>query len=305
MRPSEVASRRPPPLSPLAGLGALAGRYDVLLCDLWGVMHDGRRAFAAAVEATSRFREAGGTVVFITNSPRPRDLVLAQIAELGVPDDAFDALVTSGDVTIAAIAEAGRRPLFHIGPPRDEALFAAVRRRTGVAPALSDLAGAELVVVTGLFDDAAETPLDYADALAAMRARDLLMICANPDIVVHVGDVLLYCAGALAEAYAALGGRVVLAGKPHPPIYLAALALAEAARGRRVAPAGVLAIGDGLVTDGAGAVREAIDFLLVTSGIHRDEFHPEPDAVPGGRRYADRIAALAAPPRYAMPHLCW
>lgn len=301
----EVSARRPPALSPTAGLGALAGLYDVLLCDIWGVMHDGRRAFAAAVDATSRFRQAGGTVVLVTNSPRPRDLVLAQIAELGVPDQAFDALVTSGDVTIAAIAEKGRGALYHVGPPRDRALFDAVHRRTGVAPRLSDLPDAEFVVVTGLFDDRAETPLDYAEALAAMRARDLLMICANPDIVVHIGDVLLYCAGALAEAYAALGGRTVLAGKPHPPIYLAALALAETARGGRSAPARVLAIGDGLVTDGAGAAREAIDFLLVTSGIHRDAFHPEPDGAPGGPRYADRIAALASPPRYAMPHLRW
>lgn len=305
MVPSEVAARRPHASSPAAGLGALAGLYDVLLCDLWGVMHDGRRAFAAAVEATSRFRQGGGTVVFVTNSPRPRDLVLAQIADLGVPDHAFDALVTSGDVTIAAIAAEGARPLHHIGPPRDGALFDAVHRRTGVAPRLTGLAEAELVVVTGLFDDRVETPLDYAAALAAMRARDLVMICANPDIVVHVGEALLYCAGAIAEAYAARGGRTILAGKPHPPIYAAALALAEAARGRRVAPDRVLAIGDGLVTDGAGAAREAIDFLLVTSGIHRDEFHPEPDLVPTGPRYADRVAALASPPRYALPHLCW
>lgn len=305
MVPSEASVRRSPSASHPAGLSDLAGRYDVLLCDLWGVMHDGRRALPEAVAAAERFRQGGGTVVFVTNSPRPREAVLTQIATLGVPEGAFDALVTSGDVTIAAIAAEGGRPLYHIGPPRDLELFEAVRRRSGTASRLGELPGAELVVVTGLFDDSTETPRHYADVMAAMRARDLVMICANPDIVVHIGETLLYCAGALAEAYAALGGRTLLAGKPHAPIYAAALALAEAARGRPVERARVLAVGDGLVTDGAGAARETIDFLLVTSGIHRDDFHPGAEAPPDGQRYADRVAALASPPRYAMPHLCW
>ncbi len=305
MAPSEVSARQPHAASCPTGLGELAGRYDVLLCDLWGVMHDGRRALPEAVEAATRFRQAGGTVVFVTNSPRPRESVLAQIAAFGVPDGAFDALVTSGDVTIAAIAAEGRRPLHHIGPPRDLELFEAVHRRSGTAPRLGALPEAELVVVTGLFDDRTETPRDYKDTLAAMRARDVVMICANPDIVVHIGETLVHCAGALAEAYAAIGGRTLLAGKPHAPIYAAALALAEAARGRPAERARVLAVGDGLVTDGAGAAREGVDFLLVTSGIHRDEFHPDPDVSREGPRYADRLAALASPPRYAMPSLCW
>lgn len=305
MAPSEVSARRPQAASRPAGLGELAGRYDVLLCDLWGVMHDGRRALPDAVDATQRFRQAGGTVVFVTNSPRPRESVLKQIATLGVPDGTFDAVVTSGDVTVAAIAAEAGRLLYHIGPPRDLELFAAVHRRSGIAPRLSAFSEAAFVVVTGLFDDRAETPRHYADTLAAMRARDLVMICANPDIVVHIGETLIHCAGGLAEAYAALGGRTLLAGKPHAPIYAEALALAEAARGRTVARARVLAVGDGLVTDGAGAARETIDFLLVTSGIHRDEFHPDPDVSREGARYADRLAALASPPLYAMPSLCW
>lgn len=221
--PSATASAAP---VVVAGLSHLSARYDTLLCDLWGVMHDGRRAFPAAVDAVRRFRDAGGTVVFITNSPRPCDAVREQVAGLGVPADAFDGIVTSGDVTIAAIIKAGDRPFHHIGPPRDLALFEAVRRQAGWMPRLTSLEEADCVVVTGLFDDRTEKPADYADALAAMRRRDLPMICANPDIVVHVGELLIYCGGALAEAYRDIGGRTVLAGKPHPPIYEAALELA-------------------------------------------------------------------------------
>ncbi len=301
--PDPAASRFGAP--PTAGLRRLAGDYDVLLCDLWGVMHDGRHVFAPAVEALTRFRQGGGTVIFITNAPRPREPVLDQLAGLGLPAEAFDGIVTSGDVTVAAIATQGRRPLYHIGPPRDLALFESVRQRTGIEPRLTDLATAEVIVVTGLFDDGTETVADYAERLAAMRARDLPLICANPDIVVHVGQRLIYCGGALAQAYAALGGRTILAGKPHPPIYAAAMALAAERRGAVVARGRTLAIGDGLVTDGAGAADQGLDFLLVTSGIHRDEFHPDPDAPLDPGPYAARLAAVSPSPLAAMRHLCW
>ena len=297
----------PPPAdrASAVGLGALADRYDVLLCDLWGVMHDGTQAFAPAIVALQRFRARGGTVVFITNAPRPRAPVLAQIAELGVPDSAFDGIVTSGDVTIAAIAAQGERPIHHIGPPRDRALFEAVARRSGRPPILSALSEAACVVVTGLDDDRTETPASYADRLAAMRVRNLPMICANPDIVVHVGEQLIYCGGALAEAYEALGGATVLAGKPHAPIYDAALEVAGRRRDRLIDRQRVLSIGDGLVTDGVGAARQGLDLLFVTSGIHRDDLHPGPAAPLDQRRYAEAIAALTRAPVAAVRSLAW
>lgn len=287
------------------GLQAFADRYDVLLCDLWGVMHDGCEVFRPAVVALERFRAKGGTVVFITNAPRPREPVLAQIAGLGLPDAAFDAIVTSGDVTIAAIAARGPRPIYHIGPPRDRALFDAMTRQSGRSPTLTTLAEAELVVVTSLSDDCTETPADYADQLAAMRARKLPLICANPDIVVHVGEQLIYCGGALAQAYEALGGETVLAGKPHAPIYEAALALAGRHRAQPLDRRRVLAIGDGLVTDGVGAARQDLDFLFVTSGIHRDDLHPGPAAPLDEQRYAEAVAVLARAPVAAVQHLSW
>lgn len=288
-----------------SGLAELSGRYDVLLCDLWGVMHDGTTAFAPAIDALVRFRARGGTIVFITNAPRPRGPVEAQILGLGIPAAAYDGIVTSGDVTIAAIADQGDKAFYHIGPPRDLALFEAVDAASGRRSRLVGLAAAECVVVTGLFDDAAETPAHYAGPLAAMRRRQLPMICANPDIVVHVGDRLIYCGGALAEAYGAIGGRTLLAGKPHAPIYEAALALAARQAGRPIERERVLAVGDGLVTDVAGAAHQGIDILFVTSGIHRDDFHAGAAGPASDDLYRQRLTALEHPPRAAMPHLVW
>lgn len=285
------------------GFAELADGYDVALCDLWGVVHDGTRAFPEALDALRGFRRAGGCVVLVTNAPRPRGSVLTQLRGLGVTDDAFDALVTSGDVTVAVIAARGEAPLHHVGPERNLALFEAVHHRSGRAPVLTGLDAAHYVVVTGLWDDGTETPGDYAAELDAMRRRGLTMVCANPDVVVHVADQLRYCGGALAEAYAALGGETVLAGKPHPPIFAAALAEAEASLGRAVDRSRVLMIGDGLRTDVAGAAAQGLDVLFITGGIHRDELHPEGDDHPTS--YAERLARLADPVRAAMPRLVW
>lgn len=289
----------------LDGLSDLAGHYDVLLCDIWGVVHDGRAAFAPALDALRRVRHGGGTVVFITNAPRPRAPVLAQMRDLGVTPDAFDAIVTSGDVTVAAVAARADAAAHHIGPPRDLALFEAVRAQTGQVPRLTGVEDADYVVVTGLFDDETETPAHYADALAAMRRRGLPMICANPDIVVHIGNKLRYCGGALAEAYAALGGETILAGKPHAPIYRAALDEAARHSGRPIDRTRVLAVGDGLVTDVAGAAGQKLDMLFITTGIHRDDLHPEGDGLLDRLAYAERLARLAHRPLAAMPRLAW
>ncbi|UDL94963.1 TIGR01459 family HAD-type hydrolase [Lichenihabitans sp. PAMC28606] len=288
------------------GLRELAPRYDTLLCDLWGVVHNGRQMFAAAIDALQKFRAGGGVVVFITNAPRPQGPVLDQIFDLGLPRDAFDDIVTSGDVTVKSIAARGTDPAYHIGPPRDLALFEAVEALTGVAPPVVGLEEAAYVVVTGLVDDAVEVPADYAARLAEMRRRGLLMICANPDIVVHVGDKLIYCGGALAQAYAAIGGETFLAGKPHAPIYEAAIERASRARhGVPIDRNRILAIGDALHTDVAGASAQQIDVLFVTSGIHREELHPGGDRDIDRLAFAQRLADADHRPLAAMPHLTW
>lgn len=293
----------------LRGLGEIASAYDVLLCDVWGVVHNGKAAHAAACDALVRFRRAGGSVVLITNAPRPQAPILEQLERLGAPREAFDEMVTSGDVTIAYIAQRGEAPLHHIGPERDLALFDALADETGLRPKLVGIDEAAYVVCTGLDRDDIETPDDYAGQLAAMRARELDFISANPDLVVHVGDKMIYCAGALAAAYDALGGRVLQAGKPHPPIYERALARATALRGGRLDRRRVLAIGDAMHTDVQGGRDAGLDVLFVTSGIHRAELHPPG---PDGRTAALEAAALEqfltgghAVPTAAIPALVW
>jgi HAD superfamily hydrolase (TIGR01459 family) len=261
-----------PPLV-IAGLNRIVEQYDVILCDLWGVVHNGRRSFPAATDALARFRAGGGTVILITNAPRPNKPIRDQLDHLQVPHAAYDGVVTSGDVTIDLLRARGRAPVYHIGPPRDLSLFAAIDEiAPGEAPPRAPLADAAYVLCTGLFDDTRETPEDYDATLAAMRARDLLMICANPDLVIHRGQELIYCAGAIAERYAGIGGETIFAGKPHAPIYQLALSRAGAARGASVDRSRVLAIGDAMRTDIAGAFAQALDSLFVASGIHRDEF---------------------------------
>ncbi|WP_173932509.1 TIGR01459 family HAD-type hydrolase [Chelativorans sp. Marseille-P2723] len=246
-------------------LDVFAEPYEVILCDVWGVVHNGISAFPAAVKALQRMREKGKAVVLITNAPRLRDAVEEQLQRLGVPQDSYHRVVTSGDVTQELVREGPRR-LFHIGPERDLSFF------DGLDVELVEEFEADGVVCTGLEDDETETPEDYADLLRRLRARNLPFICANPDIVVERGDKLIFCAGALAREYSLLGGRTLIAGKPHRPIYDAALASAEEVLGRPVAQEKVLAIGDGILTDVKGAAALGIDVLYVTEGVHASEY---------------------------------
>ena len=269
------------------------------------MVHDGRRAFPAAVEALGRFRSGGGTVMLLTNAPRPQGPVMGQLDSLGVPRTAYDRIVTSGDATVALIRARGAVPAFHIGPPRDVALMEEVRRMGGSSPPLVGLDQASYVICTGLFDDATETPDHYAGTLDAMRARGLDMICANPDVVVHVGSNLIYCGGAIAERYETMGGVVLYAGKPHRPIYDVALAEAAAQRGAPVERSRVLAIGDGLRTDVAGAAGQGLDCLFVTTGIHREEtLSPDTGQIDrAGLR--DLLTGAGQEPAAAITHLAW
>ncbi len=288
----------------VSGLSDIAPDYDVVLCDVWGVVHDGRRAFLQSAEALTRSRAQGGTVVLITNAPRPNGPIREQLDLLGVPRSAYDDIVTSGDSTVALIAERGTRPFYHIGPERDLALLEEVRSKTGQVPALADLDHAAHVICSGLFDDTTETPESYDTTYAAMRDRGLDMICANPDVVVHVGETLIFCAGALAERFEKLGGTVHYAGKPHAPIYDLAISVAERKRCVSVDRKKVLAIGDGMRTDIAGASRQGLDSLFVSAGIHRTEtISPE-----GGLDPAALSAFLAQAshrPTAALADLVW
>jgi len=249
----------------IAALDALSGRYSALLCDVWGVVHNGEMHFPDAAAALAKARAAGVAVVLITNSPRRSRDVVAQLRAIGVPDQAYDRVVTSGDVTRDLIAQ-GPRMIFHLGPDRDASLF------DGLDVEPVEEFEAQGVVCTGLFEDEVETPADYAELLQRLRARNLPFICANPDIIVERGERLIWCAGALARDYAQMGGRTLIAGKPHAPIYRAALQAAADVLGREPDRAEVLAIGDGVMTDVKGGADNGLDVLYVSGGIHARDY---------------------------------
>lgn len=282
-----------PTIPELTSIAPLAGSADVWFVDIWGVMHNGVRPYPGAVDACIAYRRGGGSVILVSNSPRPREGVVRQLDEIGVPHDAYDDVVTSGDVTRRLIATWRGRLIRHIGPERDAPLFAGFDvTRTGAETA-------DVAVATGLFDDERETPDDYRDELASLKARDLTMICANPDIKVERGGRVIFCAGALAEAYAQIGGRVLTAGKPHAPIYDAAIALAENLRGAEVAVSRVLAIGDGVKTDIAGAAAYGLRSVFVASAVDVRRGERLPDAA--NRLFRD----FSTSPIGAMRALAW
>lgn len=275
-------------------LSELRPRYDVILCDVWGVLHNGVSAWPHAVEALKSARQAGQIVILITNSPRPNAGVIEQLAGYGVGRDSFDDIVTSGDVTRTLIEEGSRR-VFHLGPDRDWPIF------EGLDVDLVEEFEASSVVCTGLFDDENETPADYKEMLGRMRARNLPFICANPDIVVERGDRLVYCAGALARDYALSGGRTLIAGKPHTPIYARAFHLAQQVKGSPVDRARVLAIGDGITTDVKGAMDNDVDLLFISDGIHAREYGDHGAADPA--RLAKFLTDFGAAPIATMNKL--
>ena len=246
----------------ITGLAEVADRYDVLLCDVWGVIHNGREAFQTPCAALARWRRERGPVVLISNSPRPSGDVAQQLDDLGVPRAAWSALVTSGDATRGSLAERAPGPAWRIGPERDAPLY------DGLGLRFAGLDEARFISCTGPDDDETETPEDYRTRLTVAAARGMVMICANPDIVVQRGDRLIYCAGAVASLYRSLGGSVAMAGKPFAPIYDLCMARAAELMGRAVDRRRVLAIGDGVATDLAGANAQALDVLFIASGIH-------------------------------------
>ena len=255
----------------IQSLSEISSRYDALFCDLWGCVHNGQQAYPAAIAALRAFRAKGGVVALLTNAPRPSDQVAAGFARLGIPADAFDLVVSSGDAAAEALA-AGMvgQKVYHIGPAKDDGLFRLAPAVTRVA-----LADAEGIVCTGPFHEDTETPADYRGSFLLAQSMGLKLLCANPDLVVDLGEKRIYCAGALAQLYDQMGGESLYFGKPHPPIYqLARNRLAA----RGIEDDRILCIGDGIGTDVAGGIAEGLDTLFVTGGLAAAEFGTDPDA---------------------------
>jgi len=272
----------------------VVGGAEVLLSDIWGVVHNGLAAFPDACQALHNFRQQGGTVILITNAPRPADSVQRQLRKLEVADEIYDAIVSSGDLTRNFVADHPGQKMFWIGPERDSSIY------RGLDPVLAPLEQADYIVCTGLFDDETESAENYRAMLLQARERRLTLVCANPDIVVERGDRLIYCAGAVAELYLEFGGEVIFYGKPHRPIYERAIALASERRGHAVELNRVLAIGDSVRTDLAGAQSFGIDCLFVTRGIHSEEFEGIDQLDPASVR-----ELFGHPPRALMRELKW
>ncbi len=265
----------------LANIDAVADRYDAFLCDVWGVIHNGRMHYPAAAAALARLRTRGKRVILLTNVPKPRGPIPGQLDRLGFPREAYDAIVTSGDAIRAELAARAPGPMYKIGPESDRVLW------EGLSLAEAPLSEACFVAVSGL-NRWEETPADYEEILGLARARDLELLSANPDIVVRVGNDLIWCAGAIARDYEALGGRVVMAGKPHAPIYELGYRELETIAGA-VERSRILCIGDGVPTDIAGANAQGLDCLFIASGMHGEALWTD------GALDVDKVdAALAA-----------
>lgn len=284
----------------IQSLSQIGADYDVLFCDLWGCLHNGKQPYPAAVAALQSFRRGGGQVVLMTNAPRPNQFVIAQLDRMGVPRDAWDAVVSSGDAAQEAMfSGAVGRKVWHIGTEKDDGFFNDIPADFTDAPPIQrvPLDQAEGIVATGPFDELTETPGDYHDRLIEARDRGLPMLCANPDVIVDMGETRIYCAGALAEYYEGLGGISLYFGKPHPPIYDRARRLLGLAPDARL-----LAVGDGIFTDVKGGLDQGIDVLFVTGGLAADALGPDvenPDMV----LLLDWLGGHALAPQYSIGRL--
>ena len=272
------------------GLSEIARDHDALICDIWGVVHDGHAPFPEAAEALRRFRQEHGKVILLSNAPRPPRSVEDQFRRIGVATDFYDAIVTSGGAVreyLVARAKLAPLSLYYLGPEQDTGLL------DGIDVARVGIDKADVALCVGLVDDLTETPDDYSDILAAMRARNLTMLCANPDLKVYRGSQLCWCAGALAQAYEAIGGTVTYYGKPYPAIYDVALAAA----GR---PSRALAIGDALITDLKGARDAGLKALFIADGLHGEEIEPYT-----AQHLGEMFAAADVEAKAAMRALRW
>lgn len=284
----------------ITALSDVSDRYEAVFCDLWGCLHNGVTAYDAAVLALQDFRAKGGRVILLTNAPRPKSDVMAQLLRMAVPQDAWDDIVTSGQATqYAMLGGMVGTQVFHIGADKDVGFFTdfdADMPKVKIDRVTMDQATG--IICTGLADDTTESPDDYRAALLQAKTLGLPMLCANPDVTVHVGQKLLYCAGALAAEYQEMGATVHYFGKPHPPIY-------DLAR-QKLASWGVegniLCIGDGINTDVLGASGEGLDCLYITSGVDHARFGRDL-AAPDRALLADFLTEKQLSPTYSLGFL--
>ncbi|RJE85396.1 TIGR01459 family HAD-type hydrolase [Paracoccus onubensis] len=284
----------------IGNLSQIGSEYEALFCDLWGCLHNGKQPYPAAVSALQDYRRQGGRVCLMTNAPRPKQYVIAQLERMGVPGDAWDLVVSSGDAAQDAMfAGAVGRRVWHIGTGKDDGFFDDIPADWADAPAVSrvSLEEAEGIVVTGPFDEENEVPEDYRGRLMQARERGLKLLCANPDVVVDMGETRIYCAGALAELYEDMGGESLYFGKPHPPIYERARRLMDLGDSARV-----LVVGDGIRTDVLGAQQEALDCLFVTGGLAAQAFGPDVEN-PDEELLREWLSAHQMTPKYSIGRL--
>jgi HAD superfamily hydrolase (TIGR01459 family) len=283
----------------LDGLSSIAHQYDALICDLWGVVHDGVSPYPGAIEALVRYRQGGGSIVFLSNAPRPGNAIAKHLAHMGVVEDARDAIVSSGDLTRRALiaGDAGKK-LFHIGPERDLTIF------EGLDVTLTDFEAAQAIVCSGFANDETQTPDDYSAILTAGAARGMPMICANPDRQVMRADRIIPCAGTVADAYEALGGQVTWLGKPYAPAYDRSREVLMELRGSKLDPDRILCIGDGLLTDIPGANQQGLPVLLITGGLHAPDFS-DTASDPGDNDVVQVLDSRGLSATMHAPRLVW
>lgn len=252
----------PQAIQPITALSTVLERYDAIISDVWGVLHNGLVATPGAKEALAAVKASGKPVILLTNAPRPPQSIAQQLLDMGIDESSYTAIVSSGGATRDLLAKEGRMPFFHLGPARDVSLY------EGLDAYPVSFEEAKLILCTGPFNDEEETAEDFRDLLVAASARQLPLYCANPDIIVERGDRLLPCAGAIAELYEQLGGEVIWVGKPRPLVYSVVHGLIEQALGRKSEPRRILCIGDALRTDIAGALAHGHDSIMTLAGIH-------------------------------------
>ncbi len=284
------------PLSLLSGLSSVASDYDAILCDVWGVIHNGKRAFDTACHALQEFRKHG-PVILVTNAPVPKERVTRLFPQLGVPMDCFDDIIASGDATRNELKLLAPGPVYRIGLNEDFSVY------TGLPLDFSDdPATAKLICCTSLRDYPNGTPERYREELKRLATHNLPMLCANPDVQFRQGDRLIWSAGSLAAIYEEEGGKVIRPGKPDAPIYKLATERAAEITGHTLTPSSILAIGDGPITDILGANRQGFDALFIGGGIHGHSMGQ-------GQAFLASAAKILADDRvtakYAMPELSW
>jgi len=278
----------------LKGLAEIAQDYDALLCDAWGVIHNGRELFPGAGNALAQFRAQSGPVLVLTNAPRLWHVIPPQLDHLGLPREAYDGVVTSGDATREVMHQLAGKTFYRIGPAKDDTIFDAL------AIQVTGFDEAQAIFCSGPNDDQRETPEDYRELLEKAVARNLPMVCANPDIVVKFGDKVIYCAGAIGQLYEQLGGKVYLGGKPHAPIYeLARKRFAEMGH----EPKRILVIGDGIDTDIRGANDQGYDVVFVADGIFSEEARE--NGVLSAQKLSRTLEERGVHAAYGMDTLAW